>query len=160
MPETMHYRRSSQAYPNEYDWRRPLSRPRSHSSTEWPASRAGDGQFAQFKLDLLAREPKASAAAKVKFERLVAEWHDETDVYSSLLKVISHPAYLKIIAMGDVAIPMILQEMKSGPGHWFPAIEALTVDLRAMGEEPAKGSSTSSEARAAWVLWGESKGYL
>jgi hypothetical protein len=98
--------------------------------------------------------------AEIKFKRLVDEWHDETDMQSSLLKVISHPAYLKIIAMGQSAIPMILREMKRGPGHWFPAIEALTDSLLAEGEKPARGCTTSSEARAAWVKWGESKGYL
>jgi hypothetical protein len=99
-------------------------------------------------------------ATEEKFRRLAGKWHDETDMYSSTLKVIAHPAYLTIVAMGQSAIPLVLREMKQGPGHWFPAINALTEDLRAEGENPASGCATSSEARAAWVKWGESKGYL
>jgi hypothetical protein len=100
------------------------------------------------------------SADEAKFRRLVDEWHEETDMHSSLLRVISHPAYLKIIAMGQDAIPMILREMKRGPGHWLPAIQVLTEDLLVAGEDPARGCTTSSEARAAWVRWGVSKGYL
>jgi hypothetical protein len=95
-----------------------------------------------------------------KFRRLADKWHNETDMHSSTLKVVAHPAYLRIIAMGRNAIPLILREMKQGPGHWLPAINAITEDLRAEGENPASSCATSSEARAAWVKWGESKGYL
>jgi hypothetical protein len=95
-----------------------------------------------------------------KFRRLADKWHDETDMHSSTLKVIGHPAYLRIIAMGRSAIPLILQEMKQRPGHWLPAINALTEDIREEGENPAGCCATSSEARTAWIRWGESKGYL
>lgn len=97
---------------------------------------------------------------KIKFSRLTEEWHEETDMHSSTLKAIAHPAYLTIIAMGQKAIPLVLREMKRGPGHWFPAIKALTEGLRAKDEDPSKGCTTASEARAAWVRWGESRGYL
>jgi hypothetical protein len=95
-----------------------------------------------------------------KFKKLVRQWHDDTDLYSSTLRAVAHPSYLRIIAMGEDAIPLVLREMKHGPGHWFPAISALTEDLRADGEDPTRGCSTSSEARAAWVQWGEFRGYL
>ena len=162
MPDTiMRYNQATSRYPD--DWTRKPAQRRvniNHSAHSWERIKPIEHDLVQWKIDLLVREPRKSGAAELKFESLANEWHDETDMYSSLLKVISHPAYLKIIAMGHSAIPLILREMKLGPGHWIPAIEALTVDLLAKGEEPAKGCTTSSEARAAWVQWGESKGYL
>ena len=160
MPDTiMRYNQTASRYPD--DWTRQTSQKRvNHPARSWDRPANIDPEFVQWKIDILVREPRRSSASETKFSNLVSEWHDETDMHSSLLRVISHPAYLKIIAMGHIAIPMILREMKSGPGHWFPAIEALTVDLLEKGEEPAKECATSSEARAAWVRWGESKGYL
>lgn len=125
------------------------------------ADRIGQRGFVQKRKGLVLRYGVADQeTVKQKFDRLVNEWHDATDMHSSVLKVISHPAYLQIIAMGNRAIPLILREMKAGPGHWLPAIEALTEDIREHDENPAKGCLKSSEARDAWVRWGESKRYL
>ncbi len=152
--------------PYPTDWSRPSRvRPRVSPhvfTSSFPSREPYDFQDAYHKtLTLVLKTPQPSISLdEAKFRRLVSEWHNETDMHSSTLKVIAHPAYLRIIAMGRSAIPLILREMKQGPGHWLPAISALTEDVRSKGENPASGCKTSSEARSAWVRWGESKGYL
>ena len=134
--------------------------PQNRAREGWRNQQEDDAAFAQWAKALTAREPGRSL--EDRFENLVDVWHEETDLHSSLVKVVSHPAYLNIVAMGQKAVPLILREMRRRPGHWLPAIQALATagDLLAEGENPAAGSSTSSQARAAWVKWGESKGYL
>lgn len=145
-------RQEKSAYPANSPWRRKPSGHRAEIRRVYAASKP---------VRLVVSPPEtAEKAAEQKFRRLADKWHDETDLYSSTLRAIAHPAYLKIIAMGPKAIPLILREMKRGPGHWLPAINALTEELRAEGEDPANGCATSGDARAAWVRWGESKGYM
>jgi len=92
---------------------------------------------------------------EVKFKGLADEWKRETAHSSSLAKKVMHPAYLRIIGMGPAAIPLILREMKSRPGHWFVALDAIT-----NGDSPTQEWNTLEEATQAWIGWGESKGYL
>ena len=38
----------------------------------------------------------------------------------------NHPAYQQIMAMGDVAIPLLLAQLQSNPDYWFDALIATT----------------------------------
>lgn len=154
----MTYRRARRetSHPVRSDWR--SRRENSYALGETRTSKVDWFCYPPTKTARLILVPKETEEAK--FNRLVNEWHEETDMYSSTPRVTSHSAYLKIIAMGHNAIPLILREMKVRPGHWLPAIEAVTENLREPEENPARGCLRSSEARAAWVRWGESKGYL
>jgi hypothetical protein len=98
-------------------------------------------------------EKKADLSAE--FQTLSRRWSKETSHLSSLLQKVTHDSYQRIIAMGPPAIPLILKEMKRKPGHWFWALDHLT-----KGENPAEGCGTLTQAAAAWIKWGESKGYL
>jgi hypothetical protein len=90
------------------------------------------------------------------FQKLAAQWRKETAHHSILAKKVMHPAYQRIIGMGPDVIPLILREMRNRAGHWFWALDALT-----QGEEsPAADSKDLDEATAAWLAWGEAKGYL
>lgn len=155
-PQVMRYLSQEAKYPRGA-WGRRYP-PRTRSRESWREQKEDDAAFSQWAKNLVAREPARSQEAK--FHQLVKQWHEETDMHSSTLRAIGHSAYLEIIAMGERAIPLILHEMKQGPGHWLPAINAVTRDLRAERENPADGCTTASGARAAWVKWGESKGYL
>jgi hypothetical protein len=91
-----------------------------------------------------------------KFSLLAAQWIKETSYEPSLTKKSMHPAYQRIIAMGPIAIPLILREMQKRPGHWFWALECLIQDE----PNPAFGCGNLADARSAWLEWGGSKGYL
>jgi hypothetical protein len=113
-------------------------------------------EFLEKKAHVLVISPKPTPrTGEAKFKHLAEEWLRETAFHSSLNKKVLHPAYQRIIGMGPVVIPMILQEMKVKPGHWFWALDALT-----QGASPADGCENLLDATNAWIKWGESKGYL
>lgn len=66
-----------------------------------------------------------------------------------------HPAYQRIIGMGDAAVPLILQELERSPDHWFWALNAIT------GADPVPESrrGVMSEMVKAWLEWGVQHGY-
>jgi len=90
------------------------------------------------------------------FRRLADYWTRETGMLSSISKRVQHPAYQEIIDMGEIALPMILSELRDRPDHWFSA-------LRAIAKETPVADSDSSDpvrARAAWLKWGKEKGFI
>jgi hypothetical protein len=65
-----------------------------------------------------------------------------------LSKIINHPSYQRIIAMGIKVVPLILKELKENPDHWFHALHKIT------RENPTPKGSNFMEARKAWLEWG------
>ena len=65
-------------------------------------------------------------ANEQRFCRLAALWRSETELVSNVTKRILHPAYQKIIGMGEGAIPLILNDLSEhGPDDWFWALTAM-----------------------------------
>ena len=91
-----------------------------------------------------------------EFNDLVEVWRRETGMMSSLEEKFLHPAYLRIIGMGKDAIPLILEEMKQRPGHWFCALKAIT------GENPMRPEHAGNIKRMTedWLFWGERNGHI
>jgi hypothetical protein len=96
---------------------------------------------------------KASYLA-VEFDALSSKWKRDTRHLSLISKQISHPAYLRIIGMGEGAIPLILKELRDRPAHWFAALRATA------NTDPTGNDDSPSEAREAWLRWGTSEGYI
>ena len=90
---------------------------------------------------------------KQEFDTLVTKWRDETEDSSILALRFIHPAYMRIIGMGPVAIPWVLSELKAHPDWWFDALTAMT------GEEPANGTDSFDSAIEAWLAWGRAHNY-
>jgi hypothetical protein len=99
--------------------------------------------------ETLARE----AAISAEFAALVKDWKEATWAMGSVKRRIIHPAYLKIIGMGPVAIRLLLKELQSEPDYWFPALEAIT------RQDPAPEGADMKQLVAAWLAWGERRGY-
>ncbi len=89
-----------------------------------------------------------------KFKKLAEEWEKDTMILSSIHAIISHPAYLQIIAMGKDALPLIFKELKQRPGLWFWALEAIT------GENPVRESEEGNVRLMidAWLRWAGERG--
>jgi hypothetical protein len=88
------------------------------------------------------------------FTVLADQWRRETKFLSSLDDKVLNDAYQFIIAMGEAAVPLVLEELQAHRGHWFWALHFMTrVDL-----EPE--NATVDEARTAWLNWGREKGLL
>ncbi len=65
-----------------------------------------------------------------KFESLKKRWKKETMYMSSVQDISNNQQYQSIIKMGWGVIPLILEEMKRKPDHWFWALFMIT------GEDP------------------------
>jgi hypothetical protein len=110
--------------------------------------------FSQQRASVRLEEQAKSEAPELeeKFRRLADQWHKETRYISSVTQMAMHPAYQKIIGIGQQAVPFILREMQQRGGHWLWALHVIT-DI-----DPAPPNATFKEAVEAWLEWG--KDYL
>lgn len=106
----------------------------------------------------LARKPCAGVKPnkEEQFKSLTREWKRETAIVGHLSKIVMHPAYQRIMAMGPEVIPLILKELEREAGHWFWALHNLVPP----GEDPAEGTTTIRDARRSWLDWGKKNNLL
>jgi len=97
----------------------------------------------------------ADAVAQ-RFARLSGRWKAETATLSALDEIILHPAYQRIIGMGEAALPLILRSLEAEPYHWFWALTAITDHDPDIDEEDANLDSMA----VYWVNWGRARGYI
>jgi hypothetical protein len=133
----------------------------------WVPSRTGDVNFVY----VVDEEQEKSAAGSEEiippeesrlsrnrvealFLRLANEWREATLFTSAVDRMVMHPAYQRIIGLGPLAIPLILRELRREPELWFWALNALT------GEDAAAGEETVEGAARRWIEWGASQGYI
>lgn len=90
-----------------------------------------------------------------EFMELVEEWHRETGMMSLISKIVMHPAYQRIIGMGQPVVPLILRELEREPDHWFWALRAIT------GANPVQPEQQGrlKQMAEAWIQWGKKHGY-
>jgi hypothetical protein len=81
------------------------------------------------------------------FAKLAAQWKRETGHYSTVRQKISHPSFLKILTMRERAIPSLIKEIQTSPGHWFLALRLIT------DANPVREGSSKAEAVEAWTKW-------
>jgi ribosomal protein L5 len=89
------------------------------------------------------------------FETLASEWKEQVSGSSFVAEKTSHPAYQKIIEMGQVVVPFLLRELEQKPTHWFEALKAIT---GANPVQPEQRGRTKQMAQA-WLQWGREQGY-
>ena len=99
-------------------------------------------------------QPK-TAELEAAFNKLVKQWHRETDLSSFADVKVAHPAYQQIIKMGEPALPLIFREMEANGGHWFNALETIT------GANPVTKDMWGKvmKLREVWLQWGREHGY-
>ena len=56
--------------------------------------------------------------------------------------------------MGEAVVPLLLEELRERPAHWFAALRATT------NFDPSTAEANPSQAREAWLEWGKSQGYI
>jgi hypothetical protein len=119
-------------------------------------------RLGEIALELQEKEERAnqSKAQKIhpsseqKFRRLADEWRKDTKHTSSVDEMVLHPNYLKIIAMGEEAIPLLLRELEQRPDHWLVALNILT------DKDPSSPEDTFNEAVQSWIAWGKQAGHI
>jgi hypothetical protein len=103
------------------------------------------------------KEKTKTLTAEARFRKLAKAWKSETELVSKVTKRILHPAYQKIIGMGESAIPLILKDLSvNGPDDWFWALTAIT-DENPITQKIAGNMTAMTEA---WLQWGRNAGYL
>lgn len=93
----------------------------------------------------------------VKFLNLSKRLKEAIFLKPSIQEIESNIYYLKIIKMGNVVVPFMLEDFRSGHNNlWFSALEKIT------GNNPIK-----EEHRGIiefmiddWLRWGEENGYI
>ena len=97
----------------------------------------------------------AVAGAEEEFRTLHEEWRRDTATSSSMRTKAAHPAYRRIVAMGEAAIPLILAQLRRQPSHLFWALHEIT------GANPVKPGSAGKvrEMVEGWLTWAALKGY-
>lgn len=88
--------------------------------------------------------------------RLLSQWREETAFLSSTAKIVAHPAYQELIALGPPALPYLFADLdRTKDGHLSQALAAIT------GEQPVLESDRGSISKvaAAWLTWARENGY-
>lgn len=88
-----------------------------------------------------------------EFHRALEQWREETGGYSLLSQKISHPAYLRIIGMGEAALPFIFAELTKQPDFWHVALSAIT------GHNPPPKLNGMRPVLDYWKEWAVNQGY-
>jgi hypothetical protein len=120
-----------------------------------PRIRKVAAQAPEINKSMTASNPAGQVSDAV-FKALVKRWKKDTEADSSILRMIQHPAYQEIIALGDPAIPLLLEELKREPDFWFAALRQITGANSALPESAGK----VKEMTRAWIKWGKEKGYI
>ncbi|MBI2907103.1 MAG: hypothetical protein HYX92_05545 [Chloroflexi bacterium] len=93
---------------------------------------------------------------EVLFKELADQWRKETRFLSAVDDIAMHPAYQRIIGMGQKAVPLILRELQHELDHWFWALESIT------GESPVppEDAGKMRRMRETWLEWGHCRGLI
>ena len=105
---------------------------------------------------LIAEEKAIRKVREEFFHTARKQWLQERPRGADLAGMIAHPAYQRIIQMGQDAIPLILQELEKRPDHWFPALRAITE----ANPVPEHAQGNLAKMTDAWLTWGHENGYF
>ena len=95
-------------------------------------------------------------AVRERFDRLAAQWREESQYMSNTGQMTLLKSYLGIIGIGEPAVPLLLEELKRDPDYWFRALEAITLE----DPVPPEDKGRLDRMAAAWIDWGVRSGHL
>jgi hypothetical protein len=70
-----------------------------------------------------------------QFQSLADRWRQEIGEQSSLTRIISNRHHLRIVTLGERAVPLILKDLQRKPAPWFAALQAITGEYE-LGRSP------------------------
>lgn len=101
-------------------------------------------------------DPKHVALIRPRFERLSAEWKEQSQYLSNTAQMAMLPSYQRIVGMGWPVVPLILKSLEHEPDHWFWALEAITEQ----NPVPPELEGHVADMADRWVAWGREQGIL
>jgi hypothetical protein len=122
-----------------------------------PASGQGAATSADFEVAVSSASSGRNPTLSAKFNRLASEWRRERNPFSSNpMEWAMCPSYQKIIGIGPEAVPLLLEELRRRPDHWFWALHVLTEE----DPVPAEHRGHFDTMVSAWIAWGESHEFI
>ena len=98
----------------------------------------------------------ASPELQREFQRLAAQWKEQSRYLSNTAQMAMLKPYQRIIGMGWLAVPLILEELRRQPDQWFWALEAITNE----NPIPPEAAGKVRLMAQAWVDWGIKRGLI
>jgi hypothetical protein len=98
----------------------------------------------------------SDASLRERFQRLAAEWKQQSRYLSNTAQMATLRPYQRIIGIGPPAVPLILEELRREPDQWFWALEAITEE----NPVPPEAAGKVREMAGAWIDWGKRQGFL
>ncbi len=116
------------------------------------SARKGKVEPTKFSTDQVdpVRNDDPTLETRIEFRQLRDEWLHAVAHLSMTRRRIEHPAYQKVIEMGERVIPFLIMDMERNQTHWFHALGAIT------GSQPVPQEMLGrvGEMVEAWVSWG------
>ena len=83
------------------------------------------------------------------------KWESETSVISSVAEIQKHRSFVSIVNIGELAVPLILDELRVEPSLLFLALRRIT------GDDPVSPSDRGNVKSMvdAWLAWGARNGF-
>ena|ERR1051326_2861871 len=91
-----------------------------------------------------------------RFRELADTWLRDTGYLSDPVRKFLDRSHLKIIAMGEKVLPLILRELEKKSGYWFVALDAVSSENPVRPEDQVSFDATAN----AWLYWGRHRGLI
>ena len=98
----------------------------------------------------------ADRATEQRFRQLASTWLRDTGYLSDPVRKFLDRSHLKIIAMGEKVLPLILRELEKKSGFWFVALDAISPENPVQPEDQVSFDATAN----AWLRWGRQRGLI
>ena len=104
----------------------------------------------------LESEEYTAEEIQAEFTDLASQWIQSVEGMSSTVEMAKHPTYQKIVSMGEVVIPFLLEDLRQNPLYWLPALRQITQQNPVQPEQRGK----IKQMAEAWLNWGKQEGYI
>ena len=97
-----------------------------------------------------------SDAIEQRFRRLEAQWKADTEFLSDAGRIVTHPAFKAIIALGVEVVPIMVRDLQERPSLWVWALPEIT------GVNPVAATDGGNIRKMtdAWLKWARDQGLL
>ena len=93
---------------------------------------------------------------QTRFQQLARQWKAESEYMSNTAQMAMLRSYQGIIGIGPPAVPLILDELRREPDHWFWALESITLE----NPVPPADAGQLDKMADAWIGWGRAAGLI
>src|SRR5688572_5568498 len=96
----------------------------------------------------------SNESVEERLRQLETQWKADTEFLSDAGKIVKHPAFRAIIALGEPVVPLLLKDLEGKSSLWVWALPEIT------GENPVSEADGGNirKMTEAWLEWGREKG--